>query len=231
MAGHSHSANIKYRKDRQDQARSELFLKLRRKIVNLIQEEGQITEKVLSIARENKFPKEKIYQIWEQIRSEKEKKESSLALYQAPFGIIVFGEGEVLTIENLAKSDKWKKIPLHNLPNYFRSLYNLELEIMKESYDLEEYFLSCFPMEVIEKATEINYWEKTIALSFSEHKEVEIIKNIAEDKKLELQIKSLKTSRIPILPQFLTTEAQKEYYKVIKEKLIGCQFYTNIIEK
>ena len=63
MAGHSHSANIKYRKDRQDSARSQLFLKVRKKIENIIREEHEINEKSLSIARENKFPKEKVYQI------------------------------------------------------------------------------------------------------------------------------------------------------------------------
>jgi transcriptional/translational regulatory protein YebC/TACO1 len=63
MAGHSHSANIKYRKDRQDSARSQLFLKIRRKIENIIREEGEVNEKSLSIARENRFPKEKVYQI------------------------------------------------------------------------------------------------------------------------------------------------------------------------
>lgn len=63
MSGHSHATNIKYRKGRQDQARSQLFLKLRKKIITIIQEEGQITEKVLTLARENQFPKGKIYQI------------------------------------------------------------------------------------------------------------------------------------------------------------------------
>jgi transcriptional/translational regulatory protein YebC/TACO1 len=63
MAGHSHSANIKYRKDRQDEVRSKLFLKLRKKIEIIIREEGGVNEKSLSIARENQFPKEKVYQI------------------------------------------------------------------------------------------------------------------------------------------------------------------------
>jgi transcriptional/translational regulatory protein YebC/TACO1 len=63
MAGHSHSANIKHRKGRQDKLRSQLFLKLRKKITNLIREEGKITNKVLNMARENQFPKEKVFQI------------------------------------------------------------------------------------------------------------------------------------------------------------------------
>ena len=63
MAGHSHSANIKHRKDRQDSARSQLFLKVRKKIENIIREEHEVNEKSLSIARENGFTKEKVYQI------------------------------------------------------------------------------------------------------------------------------------------------------------------------
>jgi len=63
MAGHSHSANIKYRKDRQDSARSKLFLKLRKKIENIIRKEREVNEKVLSMAQENNFPKEKVHQI------------------------------------------------------------------------------------------------------------------------------------------------------------------------
>ena len=46
MAGHSHSANIKYRKDRQDSARATKFLKLRKKIEIILGEEGKITDKV-----------------------------------------------------------------------------------------------------------------------------------------------------------------------------------------
>nr|CAG8441139.1 6554_t:CDS:2 [Entrophospora candida] len=72
MAGHSHSANIKYRKDRQDSARSQLFLKLRKKIENIIREKGAVNEKALNLARENKFPKEKVYQIWEKFRADRE---------------------------------------------------------------------------------------------------------------------------------------------------------------
>jgi len=63
MAGHSHSANIKHRKDRQDAARSQINLKLRKKIEAMIRQEGQIPEKALSLARESSFPKEKVYQI------------------------------------------------------------------------------------------------------------------------------------------------------------------------
>lgn len=68
MAGHSHSANIKHRKDRQDNARSRLFLKLRNQIEKMIKEAGCINEKILLLANKNKFPKEKVIHIYEEIK-------------------------------------------------------------------------------------------------------------------------------------------------------------------
>jgi len=70
MAGHSHSSNVKYRKDRQNEKLSKLRLQIRKKLELLIRQENKISEKALSIARENNFPKEKVYQIWEKIKKE-----------------------------------------------------------------------------------------------------------------------------------------------------------------
>src|SRR3954466_11376861 len=105
MAGHSHSANIKYRKDRRDSARSKLFLKLRKKIENIIREERGVNEKSLSIARENQFPKEKVYQIWEKIQKNKENSPSRV-FYQAPFGILIYLEGDAGVTDSFV--DKFK---------------------------------------------------------------------------------------------------------------------------
>ena len=60
MAGHSHSTNVKYRKGRQDQVRSQLFLKVRREIEKIIRQQQTVTPEVLRLARENNFPKEKV---------------------------------------------------------------------------------------------------------------------------------------------------------------------------
>src|SRR5436305_11197268 len=111
MAGHSHSANIKYRKDRRDSARSQLFLKLRKKIENIIREERGVNEKSLSIARENQFPKEKVYQIWEKIKENNEIS-ASRVFYQAPFGILVYLEGDITAVDSLVDKFKLKKLPL-----------------------------------------------------------------------------------------------------------------------
>src|SRR5205085_1662042 len=103
------SANIKHRKDRQDSARSQLFLKVRRKIENIIREEHEVNEKSLSVARENKFPKEKVYQIWDKIKSGAEKNHSERAFYQAPFDIFIYLEGDNTNIESESQELKLKK--------------------------------------------------------------------------------------------------------------------------
>ena len=108
MAGHSHSANIKYRKDRQDDARAKLFLKLRKKIENTLREEKEVNEKSLSIARENQFPKEKVYQIWEKLKENKENFPSRI-FYQGLFGILIYIEGDVNIASDLEDKFKLKK--------------------------------------------------------------------------------------------------------------------------
>jgi hypothetical protein len=48
-------------------------MKIRKKIENIIREEREVNKKSLSITRKNKFPKEKVYQIWEKIKAERGK--------------------------------------------------------------------------------------------------------------------------------------------------------------
>ncbi|CAI2162199.1 12439_t:CDS:2 [Funneliformis geosporum] len=125
MAGHSHSSNIKYRKDRQDNARSQLFLKLRKKIENIIREEHQVNEKSLSIARENKFPKEK-----------------------APYGILIYLENNKDITTDLTKKLNLKMLPLSLLSNYFQPLYSLKINLKESNNNLEEYLLTYLPSEI-----------------------------------------------------------------------------------
>jgi len=189
MAGHSHSANIKYRKDRQDQARSQLFLKLRRKIESIIRQEGKITSEVLSMARENSFPKEKVYQIFEKIKSEGEKNSFTRNLYQAPFGIFIYLEGNQDNIDNAAQELKLKKIPLFSLLNYFQLCYSLKLEL-EENYNLEEYLLTHFTIEILEK---INYNEQNSEIISTDKQIAEKMKNIITKNQLKLKAKEEKT--------------------------------------
>jgi transcriptional/translational regulatory protein YebC/TACO1 len=188
MAGHSHSANIKYRKDRRDSARSQLFLKLRRKIENIIREEGDVNEKSLSIARENQFPKEKVYQIWEKIKENRETA-TSRVFYQALFGILIYLEGDITDFDSLADKFKLKKLPLSSLPSYFQLFYSLKVNLQSDN-NLEEYLLNYLPNDIWE---EINYSEKEKKLISSNSESIKRIKNIIDKDKNELSVEEEKT--------------------------------------
>jgi len=191
MAGHSHSTNVKHRKDRQDHARSQLFLKLRKKIENIIRQEGKISPEVLSMARENSFPKEKVYQIFEKIKSDKEKSFSARSLYQAPFGIFVYLEGDNNNVDQIAQELGLKKIPLSSLPNYFQLSYSLKLELETEkNLNLEEFLLTCFPFEILEK---MNYNERNIEIVSPNRQLIERSKDIIKKSGLKLKTKEEKT--------------------------------------
>jgi len=189
MAGHSHSTNVKYRKDRQDHARSQLFLKLRKKIENIIRQEGKITPEIFSMARENSFPKEKVYQIFEKIKSKGEKNSFTRNLYQALFGIFIYLEGNQDNIDNVVQKLKLKKIPLSSLPNYFQLCYSLKLEL-EEDYNLEEYLLTHFPIEILEK---INYNEQSSEITSLDKQITEKMKNIITKNGLKLRSEEEKT--------------------------------------
>jgi hypothetical protein len=151
MAGHSHSTNIKYRKDRQDSARSQLFLKIRKKLENILREEGKVSERALSLARENKFSKEKVYQIWEKISQEKGSVITLRSLYQALFGIVIYVEDVGKVDKEVVNQLKLKELPLPLLSNYFQLVYHLGIELKEkngEYNNLEEYLLTTLPLEV-----------------------------------------------------------------------------------
>lgn len=224
MAGHSHSANVKYRKDRQDEAKSKLFLKLRKKIENIIREEGGVNEKSLSIARENQFPKEKIYQIWEKI---KENKETSFFrnFYQGSFGILFYLEGENSeNIEELVEKFKLKKLPLSTFPNHFQLIYSLKISSKKVNENLEDYLLISLPNNIWEK---VNFDEKKREFSSCYKEEINAIKNIIKNN-LELIIEEEKNVWKPLIPYSLTQQGEIDYYIKLEKELIGKKFYSNI---
>lgn len=75
MAGHSHSANIKRRKNRQDNNRSQLFLKLGKQIEQIIRmNNGTITEKALTLAYKSGLSKKKVFQIQERVLKDQKNK-------------------------------------------------------------------------------------------------------------------------------------------------------------
>jgi hypothetical protein len=187
MAGHSHSANIKYRKDRQDDARAKLFLKLRKKIENIIREERGVNEKSLSIARENQFPKEKVYQIWEKIKENKENSPSRV-FYQALFGVLIYLEGDI-SFDDSEDKFKLKKLSLSSLPSYFQLFYSLKVNLRSDN-NLEEYLLAYLPNDIWEG---VNYSEKEKMLISDNGELIKKIKNIIDKDKNELSIEEEKT--------------------------------------
>ena len=225
MAGHSHSANIKYRKDRQDSARSQLFLKLRKKIENIIREEGEVNEKSLSVARENRFPKEKIYQIWEKVKNEREINSSSRAFYQAPFGIFVYCESNTTLSDSLTNKLKLKKMPLALLPNYFQLLYSLKLNLEENKIDLTEYLLIHLSNDIWE---EINYNDKTNEINSSDKEAINRVKTAIRENKLELAIVEEKIFWKALTPCQLTKKEERSYYQELEGHLNGSKFYTNV---
>jgi transcriptional/translational regulatory protein YebC/TACO1 len=226
MAGHSHSANIKHRKDRQDSARSQLFLKVRRKIENIIREEHEVNEKSLSIARENKFPKEKVYQIWEKIKSGTEKSHSERTFYQAPFGIFIYLEGDNTNIESESRELKLKKMPLSSLPSYFQLFYSLKLELEEEeNYNLEEYLLTYFPVEILEK---MNYSEKSVEVISNDKRILEKTKDITKQNELKLKTKEEKTFWKALVYQKLFEKEAINCWTELEKKLAGSKFYANV---
>lgn len=149
MAGHSHSSNIKHRKDRQDSAKSQLFLKLRRKFEQILRKEGEVNEKSLSLARENKFPKEKLRRILEAIRKSG-KVEFTLKkyLYKGENDLVIYFES-LANFSDLEKKFNLKRIPSSLFNLYFFKKYYLRVDFKRIFDDgvIEDFFLSNFPEE------------------------------------------------------------------------------------
>jgi len=225
MAGHSHSANIKYRKDRQDSARSQLFLKVRKKIENIIREENEISEKVLSIARENKFPKEKVYQIWEKFKENKGKNYSTRAFYQAPFNILIYLEDSKNFRAELISKLRLKPLPLSSLPSFFQPFYSLKINLKEENNDLEEYLLTYLPSEIWEKIT---YDEKERELVSLHKEEIAKIKKEIVKNNLKLVIEQEKAFWKPLVPCPMTTKEEVDYYRELEKEMASNKFYTNV---
>jgi transcriptional/translational regulatory protein YebC/TACO1 len=226
MAGHSHSANIKRRKDRQDSARSQLFLKVRKKIENIIREEREVNDKSLSIARENKFPKEKVYQIWEKFKSEKDKNYSLRALYQASYGILIYLESNQEITPHLIKKLNLRVLPLSLLPNYFQLLYSLKINLKENNNNnLEEYLITYLPNEILEGMT---YDEKERELIFSSKEEMSRIKKFIEENGLELVIEQEKTIWKALIPYRLAEKEELNYHQELEKQLKNSKFYSNV---
>ena len=234
MAGHSHSANVKWRKDRQAQLRSQEHQRVRREIELLLRQEGKISEKALILAREHSFPKEKVHQIWEKLKKAKSQIDDYFGkLYQAPFGIILYCEGKneekkIENINSLTKELKWKEIDKNNLPYYFRKTNLWELEKRDKNINLEEYLLTTLPFEIINKIEQIEISNEQAKIIFIEKEVGEAIENCLFEKDCCF-IKSKKKNWQPLIFQELTTQEEKEYAHKLKQKLKQNQDNFNFI--
>ena len=224
MAGHSHAANVKWRKDRQAQVRSQEHQRVRREIEIMIQREGRISEKALSLAREHSFPKEKVYQIWEKWKENKNKESENFdKLYQAPFEIVLYCEGKDEektweTINYLSKELRLREIDKDNLLYHFRKVNLWELERKDQNIKLEEYLLTVLSDEIINKVEQIEIHENQVKIIFIEKEIGEIIENCLFGNDFCF-IKSKKKLWQPLIFQELVSQGAKEYVQKLKQTI------------
>ncbi|KLL03038.1 MAG: hypothetical protein MRERV_56c013 [Mycoplasmataceae bacterium RV_VA103A] len=225
MAGHSAAKNKKWRKDRQSELRSQEHQTARREIELLIRQKREIPKEAFVIAREHSFPKEKVYQIWEKLKNSAVESRSTRALFQAPFGILIYLEGGKNIPADLVKKLQLKSLVLVSLPNYFQPLYSLKINLKGNGNNLEEYLLTYLPNEIWEKT---NYDEKKRALISPNKEEITRIKKIIEEEKLELVIEEEKNFWKPLIPCRLIAKEEIDYYHELEKQLASSNFYTNI---
>jgi hypothetical protein len=82
-------------------------------------------------------------------------------------------------------------MPLASLGSYFCLIYNLELELRETNCQPEEYFLANFPLDILEKISELNYQKESIQLTYFDQETTNMIKDITEKKQLKLLVRKL----------------------------------------
>ena len=226
MAGHSAAKNKKWRKDRQCELRSQEHQTARREIELLIrQHKREIPKEAFIIAREHSFPKEKVYQIWEKFKNSVSESHSTRALFQAPFGILIYSEDSRNITADLVKKLKLKPLPLSSLSSYFQPQYSLKINLKRNDGNLEEYLLTYLPNEIWEK---MNYDEKKRELISPEKEEMIRIKEIIEKKNLELVIEEEKMFWEAPIPCRLIAKGEIDYYHELEKKLVSSGFFSNV---
>lgn len=221
MAGHSHSANVKWRKDRQVQARSQKHQRVRREIEKLIEQEGKLSEKALVLAREKNFPKEKVYQIWEKSKQKPAKKKESFLsqLYQAPFGIVIYCQGSEENFARefplLSQELEWKEINKTNLFTYFRQV-NL-WEIASPETEIEQKILSLFSSLTLNQIEKFELKDQQLEIVFATKESGKLIEK--ELTGTNFLVKSKKEIWQPLILQELSSPKAQEYAKKLRQEL------------
>ena len=203
----------------------------------MIQREGKIPEKALSLAREHSFPKEKVHQIWEKWKENKNKEcENFRKLYQAPFEIVLYCEGKDKqktweTISYLSEELHLREVDKDNLLHYFRKVDLWELEKKDKNIKLEEHLLTVLPDEAINKIKRIEIYENQVKIIFIEKETGEIIENCLFGNDFCF-IKSKKKLWQPLVFQGLISQEAKEYaqklIQMIRQNQKSINFAVNV---
>ncbi len=163
MAGHSHANNIKHKKGRNDKLKSELFLKLRKKIEAAYNNVSD-REKVFSIAREYNFPKEKVNSIIEKFENSRHQDGTFREfLYRGKYEILVYLRGNLLghqegVLKESVKIFSLEKLHSKRSQDYFYPVYLLRVDVRE---NLEEVILSSLSALVIDKIIKIEKKKET----------------------------------------------------------------------
>jgi len=112
------------------------------------------------------------------------------ALYQAPYGILIYLESIKDINDDLIKKLKLKSLPFSLLSNYFQMLYSLKVNLKGNDNNLEEYLITYLPSELLEKMT---YDKNEREITFPNKEEISRLKKIVEENNLELIIEQEKT--------------------------------------
>lgn len=242
MAKHSHSANIKHKKDRNDSAKSSFFLKFRRQLEQIIRSNGGlVTEKTIALANKNKFPKEKVYQIQKRILQEKADSKSrspsdSFFFFEAPYGILLAwkneseDEDEEKVLEDLISELRLKKLVGGLISAHFKLVHSLVVDkpLTSEERENLEALVFRLPPTLLE---EVDYKEDNGFSYFFCSKE-EPLKETSEFLKELFSEKDLKQSLVwvPLFQQKLLEVEEKKYFELLGKKLteIGVSFTTNV---
>jgi hypothetical protein len=238
MAGHSHASNVKYKKNRNNKLKGESFLKLRKKLENIYREEGN-QDKLIVIARENNFPKEKVNLIVKKIASLQNKIIFSRFLYKSDFNIIwcledFFDQKSLSDLNQISLFFKLENLKTESIFEYFECLYLLRLKTNEDFEDLAFSLFSSSIIDKIKRIDRINVYRFNFEVVFLEKQaRCEAVERLKlQFSKIEFEFEDFFS---PFYPFFLDLEEKNLYFLSLKEKFLqigkNVKIFTNVIEK
>jgi hypothetical protein len=238
MAGHSHASNVKYKKNRNNKLKGESFLKLRKKLENIYREEGD-QNKLIVIARENNFPKEKVNLIVKKIANLQDRIIFSRFLYKSDFNIIwclegFFDQKSLSNLNQISLFFKLENLKAENIFEYFECLYLLRLKTNEDFEDLAFSLFSSSIIDKIKRIDRINVYRFNFEVVFLEKQaRCEAIERLKlQFSEIEFEFEDFFS---PFYPFFLNLEEKNLYFLLLKEKFLqigkNVKIFTNVIEK